>query len=226
VEVLIAPGFTPEALDYCKRQQAKAGLRLLDVGPLGDPVFDDRMEDIRGIAGGILFQERDLATFFQGTSSPLLGEAASVVDRLGKQRVVGTVTHKKPRGDWESFFSFANKACKHVKSNAICIAREYEPGCYHMLGMGAGQPNRSLRVFQAASAQMSESQYVAHQLAAHCVAASDAFFPFQDGVEDMAAMGIKTVIQPGGSINDGAVIARANELGLAMVFTGMRHFRH
>ena len=108
---------------------------------------------------------------------------------------------------------FAWKVCKHVKSNAIVFARDGQT-----LGVGAGQMSRVDSVKIAVmKAQMP---------LAGSVAASDAFFPFSDGVEEAAKAGATAVIQPGGSVRDPEVIAAANRLGLAMVFTGIRHFRH
>ena len=108
---------------------------------------------------------------------------------------------------------FAWRIAKHVKSNAIVFARDKA-----LLGMGAGQPNRVTSVMLAARA--------AAERAKGAVMASDAFFPFPDGIETAAAAGITAVIQPGGSIRDEQAIAAADAHGMAMVFTGMRHFKH
>ena len=108
---------------------------------------------------------------------------------------------------------FAWKACKHVKSNAIVLAKENT-----MIGMGAGQPNRVISVklaVQSAGSKTSGS-----------VMSSDAFFPFPDNVEVASKSGISCIIQPGGSIRDAEVIDAANDCGISMVFTGMRHFLH
>ncbi|MFA6473147.1 MAG: bifunctional phosphoribosylaminoimidazolecarboxamide formyltransferase/IMP cyclohydrolase PurH, partial [Candidatus Latescibacterota bacterium] len=117
---------------------------------------------------------------------------------------------------------------------------EYEPGYYHVLGMGAGQPNRvdSLRKLAATKARENlEHEYdetnpgadredwIESRMAL-TVLASDAFFPFDDTVRETAAIGIQFIVQPGGSVNDDEVIAAADELGVSMVFTGMRHFLH
>ena len=108
---------------------------------------------------------------------------------------------------------FAWRVCKHVKSNAIVYARDGQT-----LGVGAGQMSRvDAAKFGAMKAALP---------LADCVAASDAFFPFPDGLEAVAAAGATAVIQPGGSVRDDLVIAAANKLGMAMVFTGIRHFRH
>jgi phosphoribosylaminoimidazolecarboxamide formyltransferase/IMP cyclohydrolase len=108
---------------------------------------------------------------------------------------------------------FAWKVCKHVKSNAIVFARDGAT-----LGVGAGQMSRVDSVKLAVMKAQSPLQ--------GSVVASDAFFPFPDGVEEAAKAGTTAVIQPGGSVRDNDVIAAADRLGLAMVFTGMRHFLH
>jgi len=123
------------------------------------------------------------------------------------------VTKRKPTAEELTDLAFAWKAVKHIKSNAIVIVKDNT-----LLGMGAGQPNRVNSVHLSISA--------AGDSAASAVLASDAFFPFADGIEVGASGGITAVIQPGGSIRDAEVIETADRLGLAMVFTGIRHFRH
>ena len=122
-------------------------------------------------------------------------------------------TDRKPTDEEMADLIFAWKACKSVKSNAILIAKDSAN-----LGEGGGQPNR------VNSARIAVAQ--AGEKAKGAVAASDAFFPFRDGLDVLAEAGITAVIQPGGSIRDGEVIEAANEHGIAMVFTGHRHFRH
>jgi phosphoribosylaminoimidazolecarboxamide formyltransferase / IMP cyclohydrolase len=122
-------------------------------------------------------------------------------------------TERKPRDDEWRALEFAWKVCKHVKSNAIVYAREGQT-----ISVGAGQMSRVDAVKVGAMKAMLTLQGT--------VLASDAFFPFPDGVEEAARHGITAVIQPGGSVGDDKVIAAANRLGLAMVFTGIRHFRH
>jgi phosphoribosylaminoimidazolecarboxamide formyltransferase / IMP cyclohydrolase len=124
-----------------------------------------------------------------------------------------TVTARNPTDDELAALLFAWRVCKHVKSNAIVYARNGQ-----ILGVGAGQTSRvDAAKFGAMKAVLP---------LAGCVAASDAFFPFPDGLEVVAGAGATAVIQPGGSVKDPDVIAAANRLGIAMVFTGMRHFRH
>ena len=122
-------------------------------------------------------------------------------------------TEKKPTDAQMEELLFAWKACKSVKSNAILIARDHAT-----VGVGGGQPNR------VNSARIAVTQ--AGDKAEGAVAASDAFFPFRDGLDVLAEAGVTAVIEPGGSIHDDEVIKAANEHGIAIVFTGHRHFRH
>jgi phosphoribosylaminoimidazolecarboxamide formyltransferase/IMP cyclohydrolase len=122
-------------------------------------------------------------------------------------------TERTPSDDEWRALEFAWKVCKHVKSNAIVYARDGQT-----ISVGAGQMSRVDAVKVGAMKAMLPL--------AGTVIASDAFFPFPDGVEEAAKHGITAVIQPGGSVGDEKVIAAANTLGLAMAFTGVRHFRH
>ncbi len=124
-----------------------------------------------------------------------------------------TVTKRSPTRDEVAALLFAWRVCKHVKSNAIVYARQGQT-----LGVGAGQMSR----VDAAKFGAMKAVLPMHG----CVAASDAFFPFPDGLEVVVQAGATAIIQPGGSVRDGEVIAAADKLGVAMVFTGMRHFRH
>jgi phosphoribosylaminoimidazolecarboxamide formyltransferase/IMP cyclohydrolase len=123
------------------------------------------------------------------------------------------VTERKPTSEEMGDLLFAWKVCKHVKSNAILYARDGQG-----IGVGAGQMSR------VDAAKLAAMKAILPLTGA--VAASDAFFPFPDGVEEIAKTGVTAVIQPGGSVRDHAVIETANRLGLTMVFTGTRHFRH
>jgi phosphoribosylaminoimidazolecarboxamide formyltransferase / IMP cyclohydrolase len=123
------------------------------------------------------------------------------------------VTKRPPSAEELRNLLFAWRVCKHVKSNAIVYARDGQT-----LGVGAGQMSRvDAARFGAMKAVLPLTG---------CVAASDAYFPFPDGLEAVAQAGATAVIQPGGSVRDPEVIAAADKLGLAMVFTGIRHFRH
>lgn len=133
---------------------------------------------------------------------------------LGEKREV--VTHITPDKEQMASLEFAWIVAKHVKSNAIVYVRDRQT-----IGVGTGQPNR---VSSSRIAAQNAAQF-GHELNG-CVVASDAFFPFADGIEEAAGAGARAVIQPGGSVRDEEVIAKADELGIAMVFTGARHFRH
>ena len=122
-------------------------------------------------------------------------------------------TERAPSESELADLAFAWKAVKHIKSNAIAFVKDRQ-----LVGMGAGQPNRVVSVHL--------SQRAAGEKAAGCALASDAFFPFPDNIELAAEAGITAIVQPGGSIRDDEVIAAANNAGIAMVFTGVRHFRH
>lgn len=124
-----------------------------------------------------------------------------------------TATERAPTAAEMDDLAFAWKAVKHIKSNAIALVKDRT-----LAGMGAGQPNRVVSVHLA--------QRAAGDGASGCVLASDAFFPFPDNIERAAAAGVTAIVQPGGSIRDDEVIAAANAAGIAMVFTGVRHFRH
>jgi phosphoribosylaminoimidazolecarboxamide formyltransferase/IMP cyclohydrolase len=154
---------------------------------------------VRSVAGGLLVQERDLGVFEE--------------DQL---RVV---TARPPTTAEMADLRFAFTVCKHVKSNAIVFARDRAT-----VGIGAGQMSRldSVRIAVAKAAESSETG----ALLKGSVLASDAFFPFADGLEAALAAGATAVIQPGGSLRDDEVIAAADRAGAAMVFTGIRHFRH
>jgi phosphoribosylaminoimidazolecarboxamide formyltransferase/IMP cyclohydrolase len=153
-------------------------------------------KNYKSIAGGFLLQSRD-----SGRSAPADWR---------------TVTKRAPTAGEIADMIFAFRVCKHVKSNAIIYAKDGAT-----LGIGAGQMNRldSARI-AAWKAQAGGLDTQA------CVVASDAFFPFADGLEAAIAAGATSVIQPGGSIRDAEVIAAADAAGVAMVFTNMRHFRH
>ena len=124
-----------------------------------------------------------------------------------------TVTEREPSEAERQDLAFAWKAAKHIKSNAIVFAKDRA-----LVGMGAGQPNRVVSVHL--------SQRIAGENAKGAVLASDAFFPFADNIELAAEAGVTAIVQPGGSVRDEEVIAAADKTGLAMVFTGVRHFRH
>ena len=127
------------------------------------------------------------------------------------------VTKKKPSRDQLNSLKFAFNICKFVKSNAIVLVNGQSS-----IGIGAGQPSR---LDSCKIASQKALQFVPDKII-NAVAASDAFFPFPDGIEELAEVGIKAIIQPGGSINDKEIIEAANKAGLVMAFTGIRHFNH
>ncbi|MEO0851858.1 MAG: bifunctional phosphoribosylaminoimidazolecarboxamide formyltransferase/IMP cyclohydrolase, partial [Pseudomonadota bacterium] len=197
-EVIIAPSVTPEAEAIIA---AKKNLRLLTTGALPDPSAPGTL--VKPIAGGFLAQTRD-----HGRVS---------ADMLK------TVTKRVPTADEFADLLFAFRVAKHVKSNAIVYAKDSAT-----VGIGAGQMSRldSTRIAARKSADAAEAAGESQPLVKGSVVASDAFFPFADGLLAAAEAGATAVIQPGGSVRDEEVIAAADEAGLAMVFTGMRHFRH
>ncbi|HEY63943.1 MAG TPA: bifunctional phosphoribosylaminoimidazolecarboxamide formyltransferase/IMP cyclohydrolase [Caldilineae bacterium] len=186
VEVIVAPSYTPEALEWLARR--KKNCRVMVAKPGGE---EDLV--IRSVRNGLLAQTPDLRG----------------VDE-SKWRVV---TKRQPTEAERKSLAFAWIAVKHVKSNAIVFARGTAT-----VGVGAGQMNRVDSVHLAARR--------AGERAKGAVMASDAFFPFPDGIEVAAEAGVTACIQPGGSIRDEEVIAAADRLGMAMIFTGERHFRH
>ena len=197
-EVIIAPDADAEARALIAR---KKNVRLLLTGGLADPRTPGLT--VRSVAGGYLVQSRDA----------LEAEDLSL-----------TVATKRAPSERElADLRFAFKVAKHVKSNAIVYAREGAT-----VGIGAGQMNRrdSSRIAAAKAAEAAEIAGLPQSLAIGSVVASDAFFPFADGLLAAAEAGVTAVIQPGGSLRDDEVIAAADEAGLAMVLTGVRHFRH
>ena len=197
-EVVIAPDATEAARAVFA---AKKNLRLLTTGGLPDPRAGG--ETVRQVAGGFLIQGRD--------NGHVSREALKVV------------TQRQPSAEELDDLMFAWTVAKHVKSNAIVYARDRAT-----VGIGAGQMSRvdSTRIGRRKSEDMAEALGLAQPLTEGAAVASDAFFPFPDGIEALAAAGARAVIQPGGSMRDAEVIAAADRLGLAMVFTGQRHFRH
>ncbi len=211
VELLLAPGFDADALDYL--QKKSKDLRILDIGTLTAAL---PRKVYKHILGGMLVQDRDI----------LLNEKWE------------TATQTKMPEALEKLALFTWKACKHIKSNAIAMGFEYAPGQFQLIGMGPGQPNRidsNLRLCQprvrenakryAETHGLDVEKYIA-EVFSKCVMASDAFFPFDDNVIAAHEAGIRYIVQPGGSLRDAEVIATADKFGMSMIFTGTRHFRH
>jgi phosphoribosylaminoimidazolecarboxamide formyltransferase/IMP cyclohydrolase len=193
-EVVVAPGYTPEALVLL---EAKKNIRLLKVPDIAQGIkAKKQMLSSRRVTGGLLLQERDLGD----------------ID-LAKAQVV---TKRQPTALEMEALKFAWRIVKYVKSNAVIYATADQ-----LIGVGAGQMSRvdssKLAIIKAANAGLSTRG---------TVVASDAFFPFRDGIDEAAKAGATAVVQPGGSVRDQEVIQAANEHDMAMIFTGMRHFRH
>ena len=197
-EVVIAPGADDDAKAAFAK---KKNLRLLITNGL--PVASSSGRAIRNVAGGFLVQGRDN------------GHVAKL-----ELKVVSKV---QPTEAQLSDMLFAFTVCKHVKSNAIVYVKDGAT-----VGIGAGQMSRvdSARIAYSKAKEAAQASGVTEALTAGSVVASDAFFPFPDGLLVTAEAGAVAVVQPGGSIRDDEVIKGADEKGLAMVFTGMRHFRH
>ncbi|MBF0177711.1 MAG: bifunctional phosphoribosylaminoimidazolecarboxamide formyltransferase/IMP cyclohydrolase [Magnetococcales bacterium] len=200
VEAVIAPGFDAGAR---KIFADKKNLRLLQAPDLASGEVDGAALELKRVVGGLLVQQRDLAPVDPGS--------------------LKVVTRRAPTPAEMDDLMFAWKVAKHVKSNAIVYAKAL---C--TVGVGAGQMSR----VDASRIAVWKAQETAAQAGRKdnpvfgTVMASDAFFPFRDGVDAAAAAGARAVIQPGGSVRDEEVIAAANEHDMAMLFTGMRHFRH
>lgn len=197
-EVIIAPEVTEDAKAIIA---AKKNLRLLTTGGLADPTQAAKM--VKSVAGGYLVQNRDTG-------------------RITREDLK-VVTKRAPSEQELNDMLFAFQVGKHVKSNAIVYVRDGMT-----VGIGAGQMNRrdSSRIAAIRAGEAAEMAGDAESLAKGSVVASDAFFPFADGLLAAAEAGATAVIQPGGSMRDQDVIDAADEAGLAMVFTGMRHFKH
>ena len=217
VEVILAPSFSEEVLEYITTNKSFQSVRVLQI----DIEASKKAKDfqVKRIDGGFLYQTTDneLTTRFD------------------------CVTEKKFDEKIEKLAKFSYQCCKHVKSNAIVLCRLTETGEYTMLGMGAGQPNRIDSFRKLAVTKAKENleyeftsqnisgtfeDYFKKVISEQTVMASDAFFPFDDSVRTAAEYGIKYIIQPGGSMNDADSIEACNELGIGMIFAGNRHFRH
>ena len=198
LEVVIAPGADPEAQ---RMLSGKKNLRLLVTNGMPDPATPGLA--VRSIAGGLLIQERD---------------SGRITDADLK-----VVTKRSPSASERADLLFAFRVAKHVKSNAIVYAKGGAT-----VGIGAGQMSRvdsaRIAVLKAKEAATAVGETTLRTDGA--VVASDAFLPFADGLIAAAEAGVTAVIQPGGSLRDEEVIRAADERGVAMVFTGMRHFRH
>ena len=192
LEVIIAPDYSPEALDILSQ---KPKLRVLKWPGMSS--FSPANREIREISGGILLQDRDKVASMWNENWKIIGD--------------------KPDLKMKENLLFAWKVCAHLKSNAIALISEKQT-----VGLGMGQVNRVSAVEQALSCQ----QRFHPQINKGIVLASDGFFPFPDSIERAAQGKVQWIIQPGGSIKDKEVVQKAKDLGLNMVLTGQRHFRH
>jgi phosphoribosylaminoimidazolecarboxamide formyltransferase/IMP cyclohydrolase len=189
VECVVAPSFSAAALEVL---HTKKNLRLLATGTWLSA--SEATREYKRVSGGIVVQTRDATAG-------------------GEVRSAKVATKRAPtEGELESL-EFAWRVAKHVKSNAIVLAKGTRT-----VGVGAGQMSRVVSVQIACEKAGDETK--------GSVLASDAFFPFPDGVEAAIARGVTAIAQPGGSVKDGDVIAAADRAGVAMVLTGVRHFRH
>lgn len=195
-EAIVAPGYSPEALELLRK---KKNLRILATNSPIEPLSVNtqtlaaRRPDARSVSGGMLLQTQDY---------------------IGSQEIeYSVISERQPTLEEVTDLLFAWKAVRHVKSNAIVLAHKLA-----LLGVGAGQMNRVTSVSLAVEK--------AGERARGSVLASDAYFPFDDGVEAAAKAGVTAIIQPGGSIRDGDTVRMANHYAMAMIFTGRRHFRH
>jgi phosphoribosylaminoimidazolecarboxamide formyltransferase/IMP cyclohydrolase len=197
-DVIIVPDATPEARDLIARRK---NARLLVTGGLPDPAAPGLA--FRSVAGGFLVQTRDAVTVLRDS--------------------LKLVSKRKPSESEFTDMVFAFTVAKHVMSNTIVYAKDGVTA-----GIGAGQMSR-IDAARLAAAKAKEAAAIAgwpEPKTDGSAAASDAFFPFADGLQAVADAGATAVIQPGGSVKDDEVIKAADELGLAMIFTGVRHFRH
>ena len=191
-EAIVAPDYAPEALEILR---TKKGFEIIEVPPsdASGPEMGIGNFDFKRIGGGLLVQTFD-----------------SLEEDRNKLQVV---TQRRPTLEELTDLLFAWRAVRHVKSNAIVLAKRHA-----MVGMGAGQPSRVVSVEVALRK--------AGERAPLSVMASDAYFPFPDGIQIAAQAGVTAIIQPGGSIRDEMAIEVADRHHMAMVFTGRRHFRH
>lgn len=198
VEVIIAPSIEGEAIEILKK---KENIRVLTTGTMPD--ISEKRRMVARIAGGLLVQDSDCV--------------------LVDEDNLKTVTDREPTKQEMEDMLFAFRVAKHVKSNAIVYAKNGAT-----VGIGAGQMSRidSSRIAAWKAEEAAKDAGWDTPLTRGSVVASDAFFPFADGLLAAADAGVTAVIQPGGSIRDQEVIDAANERGLAMIVTGMRHFRH
>jgi phosphoribosylaminoimidazolecarboxamide formyltransferase/IMP cyclohydrolase len=202
VEILLAPDFDANALEFLKNKSKD--IRLLKVGEI-KPAKACKV--YKHVIGGMLVQDRDIEVW-------------------EKFECVTKAQFPKEKQD---LAKFSWLVCKHTKSNAIVMCYEYQPGYFMIMGTGPGQPNRidsNLRLCQPRVNENIKRMNLNLNAWNELVMSSDAFFPFADNIEASASAGIRYIVQPGGSKKDNEVIEACNKAGIAMAFTGTRHFRH
>ena len=214
VEILLAPAFDDDALEFLKNKSKD--IRLLEVGEIKAPTKE---KVYKHVIGGMLVQDRDIGTWEK----------------------FECVTKAQFPKNKEALARFTWLVTKHTKSNAIVMGYEYKPGYFQVMGLGPGQPNRidsNLRLCQprvrdnvsrlkeAEGKTPEELKELERKIFGEVVMGSDAFFPFPDNVEAAHDAGVRYIVQPGGSKKDDLSIEACDKFGIAMVFTGMRHFRH
>lgn len=211
VEIILAPGFDDDALEYLRTKSKD--IRVLEIKNVEKPRPG---KVLKHVIGGLLVQDRDIETYSKWD----------------------VVTQTAFPADKQALAEFTWIVTKHTKSNAIVMGWEYKPGFYQILGLGPGQPNRidsNQRLCQprvrdnVARMELPEGMSRAEletKIFGEVVMGSDAFFPFSDNIEAAAEVGVRYIVSPGGSMRDPEVIAKADELGVSLVFTGTRHFRH
>ena len=197
-EVIIAPSISSEAMAVLGE---KSKIRVLTTGDMPERASNELQ--VRSLAGGLLVQQRDFGRI--------------------REEKLNIVSEREPTKDELHDMLFAFSVIKHVKSNAIAYAKNTAT-----VGIGAGQMSRvdACRIAARKAHEAAENAGFEESFAKGAVVASDAFFPFADGLIAAAEAGVTAVIQPGGSIRDEDIIREADDRGLAMAFTGMRHFRH
>ncbi len=196
IEVIIAPSFSSEALSLFSK---KKNIRLLK-SPIR-PANESELI-VKSISGGLLIQNED--------------------ESFGKKEELKIVTNTKLIDEFLELADFGVLACKHLKSNGIALVMKTASGNFSLAGAGMGQPNRLDSLKLLAQIRSKQKNLDMGQL----LLISDAFFPFSDSIEVCHEVGIKSIIQPGGSIRDDEVIEACNKYGISMAFTGKRHFRH
>jgi phosphoribosylaminoimidazolecarboxamide formyltransferase/IMP cyclohydrolase len=197
IEIIAAPEFSEETLQYLSKQKKLRVIRF-------NPELTKNEMDLKFTNGALLYQTKDNLFF----------------DKL--ELVTKATFDIETKRD---LLSFGLHAVRQVKSNAIVTVRETN-GCYQLLGIGAGQPNRLNSISLALEKTAANLQAEGKSSMDDVILFSDAFFPFEDNVELSNQYGIKVIIQPGGSIRDKPVIEKCNQLGISMIFTGTRHFKH